>query len=672
MFYLRLAANNIRANKRIFVPFIIATTFLTIMNIVMMTSYFSANDMFKQASDSTQAAAAQLFLYGCFIIAGFSLILAWYANSFLLKQRTKQLATYNVIGFGKMGLWRMVADELLLSYLVTVVIGTVFGAAFSRLTYLVLRKILYLPKTLDFGINPRPLLLAAGLMALIFVWLLVLDSIWLARHRPIEMLRDASAGEREPKTRWLMLLLGIITLGAGYAIAIAITKPLAAFQYFLIAVALVIVGTYALFIAGSVFIFKWLRTRKHYYYQPAHFINTSNMIHRMQQNGTGLASITILATMTLVTIATTVTLYTGVDQIVDVENPADVTYSLWMKKGKPVHESAVNQFVAKAARQHHVSIDKRTTLIRDGNFPTVINNGKIRRATNSDYVQLSGPADGSGSSDFLTFDHYKLVRPNTKPMRANEVLLAPSIPQRPRTLRFGNTTYRVRIIKHMPYTVNNTANPESMLVFANQQQMIHASQQIGFKTTKSNSPFFPQTFVYLDVSGTQKNQRAFTSALQNNKLAKAGQLNMAMSRATSRLAILQWMSSFLFMGILLGMMFIMSTALILYYKQISEGLADVKRYAVLQQVGLSRDEVKRTINSQLLTLFYVPLVVAAVHTFVAAPFVHRILTMFGLTNGRFYLEIIGITLAVFALVYVLIYRATSNVYFRIVSGPRRN
>lgn len=671
MFYLRLAANNIRANKRIFVPFLIATTFLTVMNVVMMTSYFSANSMFQQSSDSTQAAAAQLFMFGAMLMAGFSVIIAWYANSFLLKQRTRQLATYNVIGFGKMGLWRMVTGELFLSFIVTVVLGSVFGAAFSRLTYLLLRKILYLPQSLNFGINPVPILLTVVLMLAIFIWLLILDSIWLARHRPIEMLRDASAGEREPKTRWLMLIFGILTLGAGYTIAIAITKPLAAFQYFLIAVALVIVGTYALFIAGSVFIFKWLRKRKHYYYQPAHFINTSNMIHRMRQNGTGLASIAVLATMTLVTLATTFTLYAGVDQIVKIENPADVSYMLWMKRGKPVHVKTVNRFVAQTAVKHHVTLNKRTTIIKEGTQPTVVTQNRIRKATNADYVHLTGPADGMSSTDFLTFEHYKLIRPNAKALAANEVLFATSNPQRPQTLHFGKLTYHVRSVKMLPYVSQNPANPTSLLVFANVKQLLRATDQIGIKTTKQEQPLFAQTFVYLDVSGTQKNQRAFTTALQKSRLATKGQLNMPISRATSRLAVLQWMSSFLFMGILLGLMFIMSTALILYYKQISEGLADVKRYAVLQQVGLSRDEVKRTINSQLLTLFYVPLVVAAIHTFVAAPFVHRILTMFGLSNGRFYLEVIGVTLAVFALVYILIYRATSNVYFRIVSGAKR-
>lgn len=667
MFYFRLAATNIRAHKRIFVPFLLATTLLTVMNVVMLSVYADAGAIFANNSEGIQAVAGEMFKYGAYVMMIFAVILAWYANSFLLKQRTKQLALYSVIGFGKRELRLMTAAELLICFGITIVCGSVFGAAFSRLSYLALGKMLGVPAHADFGINPVPIAEVAGIMALIFLWLILLDANWLRRHRPLEMLQAVSAGEREPKTRWLMLVLGVLTLGAGYAAAIGITDPLGALQWFFIAVVLVIIGTYFLFIAGSVFIFKRLRKNKKYYYQPAHFINVANMIHRMRQNGAGLASIAILATMTLVTIATTITLYRGVPQIVNTSNPADLQYLRFTtadtgtqgKKGTltPAKEKAQ---VAAAARKHHVTIKKRTVATLSGGTPMKFTGNKLQLATDKDYNGMFGPSANVQTLSFMTIANYNTMMGTHIRLAANDVLYGSTKDRARSTITAGTNVLNVQGKASMPFATNIAATGTALLVMRDQKALTNTIAQVAPKLKRADiAALFSglQTTVYLTLSGSQANQRALAKDIPGYSVQSA---------AVNRKEILQWMSAFLFMGILIGIMFILATALILYYKQVAEGLADAKRYRILQQVGLSEREVRSTINSQLLTLFYIPLIVAGLHTLVAAPFIQRVLTLFGIFDWWQFIATIGITLGVFAIVYVLMYKATARVYYRIV------
>ncbi|WP_390409265.1 FtsX-like permease family protein [Lacticaseibacillus jixiensis] len=668
MFYFRLAATNLRAHKRIFVPFLLAMTLLTIMNVIMLSVHADAKAIFANNGDGTQAAATEMFKYGAIVMVLLGVILAWYANGFLLKQRTKQLALYNVIGFGKRELRLMVTAELVICAAISIPLGVLFGIAFARLSYLVLGKMLGIPGQVTFGLDGLPLLEAAGIIALIYLLLILLDANWLRKHQPLEMLQAVSAGEREPKTRWLLLVIGVVTLAGGYAAAIGITDPLGALQWFFIAVVLVIIGTYALFIAGSVFIYKLLRKNQHYYYQPAHFINVANMIHRMRQNGAGLASITILATMTLVTIATTITLYLGVPQIVSATDPADLTYlreTLAESPKSKLTPAQNQQQVADLAAKHHVTITKRTVATISASLPLRFIGKQVRLASDQDYSGLFGPKKGLMSSDLMTLAHYNQMTGQHLQLANGEVFFGNSRQLKPTTLQFGNgAALRVRGQAKMAYSANVSAMGNALLVFKDQAAMQQAVNALGAKVAHYAAATLarPQTTIYLELKGSDRNQIALTKAVDR---AKIGTFNVR-GAASSRNTVLHWMSAFLFMGILLGIMFILATALILYYKQVSEGLADAKRYQILQQVGLSQREVRATINSQLLTLFYIPLLVAGVHTAIAAPFIQRVLTLFQIYNWGQFAGIVAGTLAVFAVLYVAIYKATAQVYYKIV------
>ncbi len=654
MFYLRLATTNVRAHLRIFAPFILACTALTIMNVIMISAMVSAPELFSQFGAAT---ATTLFQLGAIIMAIFTVIFAWYANSFLLKQRTRQLALYNIIGFGKKELLRMVVAELLLCLSVIAIVGAVFGAAFARVGYLALRRILAIPQNVAFGTSPTAIGLALLIMVVIFISLILIDTIWIYRHQPLAMLQAVSAGEKQPRTNWLVLLIGILAIGVGYGIAITIKSPITAVGLFFIAVILVIIGTYALFTAGAVFIYKRLRAHKHYYYQPKHFINVANMIHRMRQNGAGLASIAVLVTMTLVTIATTVTLYLGVDQIVAATHTGDFSYITEIDK------KANAATFKKFATKHHVRINSSSAL---RTYPALTltwqNNHQMRWFKTSDESGLTGANDNVRLVVPMTLTDYNAVYNMNLKLSANKILFWDTAKKAPTNLTIAGTTLNIQApAKPLKNVASQDTNKYTLLVFANHTAYKHLLQKTATASNLKNL-LTATTTVTVNVTGTDKNQVALYRDLQ-----KHSDIVGVNSMADSRAELMSLMGAFLFMGILLGFLFLIATALILYYKQVSEGLADAKRYEILQQVGLSHKEVKQTINSQLLTLFYVPLVVAACHTMVAAPFVQRILVLFGITNWQMYAGIIAATLTGFGIIYIFLYKTTASIYYHIVA-----
>lgn len=365
MFYLRLARTNLRANSRIFLPFMLAVSFLVAVNVVILNSYYASPTLFAEFGAKT---AQQLFVLGSIVIFVMSVILAWYANGFLLKQRTRQLAVYNLIGFGRRELTQMLLAEQLACFGVSLVLGLISGVAFARLGYLGLARLLNLASAPGFGLNGNALLLALIELIVIFVLLDLRDLVWVMRHRPLALLQAAKAGEREPKTRWLWALIGVVCLASGYYLALTITNPIKALFSFFIAVILVVIGTFALFIAGSVFILKWLRRRPHYYYQPQHFINVSNMLYRMKQNGAGLAAITILITMTMLTIGTTVTLFVGVDGMVKTEAPTDLAVTYNVRAGQQEKLAGAIKRTAAASGIKAKTASGQQTLYSDGEW----------------------------------------------------------------------------------------------------------------------------------------------------------------------------------------------------------------------------------------------------------------------------------------------------------------
>lgn len=651
-FYFKLAATNLKADRRLFVPFVMTTSFLMAINLIMLNAYTSSPVLFSHFGAS---AGKSLFMFGSVTTALISVILVIYANNFLRKQRIRQLGLYNIIGFGKGELSKMMAVEKLLLLLTTLLCGGILGTVLSRISYLTLAKVLHVNHRLEFGLSQQAFSIAGMITIGLFIILMLIDEIWLLRKQPIEIAREQSAGEREPKIGWLTLIISVICLIAGYTLAVITTNPLEAMSMFFFAVILVIMGTYGLFTSGSVFVLKWLRHRQNYYYKPKHFINVSNLLYRMQQNGAGLASIAILVTMTLITLATTATLFFGINEIVNTQTPVDLSYSV-----KPNASAAANR-VTELAKTHHVRVRSIRTFTGPSSMLASL---KKNRLNSQD--EINGPLglDNACSVQLMTVANYNRYTGRHFTLEGNNVLIYTSNPFSGHTLKMGDQTYHVaRRVSSFP-NAPKTFIPNLFIAFPTDEQMLTALKHLNPNRSLTDLKASVTTNQDLMLAGSHANQIKLYQALSKSNMVIPDSIN---SRAVNYDDTSSMMSSFLFLGIVFSTTFILATLLILYYKQLAEGYADARRYTILQRVGLSLREVRATINSQLLMLFYLPLVVAAIHVGFALPFVQRIMMLFGLPDWQFFLTVSLITLAIFAVIYVLMYRLTGNVYYRIVS-----
>ncbi|OLS07515.1 ABC transporter permease [Lacticaseibacillus casei] len=651
-FYFKLAATNLKADRRLFVPFVITTSFLMAINLIMLNAYASSDVLFSEFGAS---AGRSLFMFGSVITAIISVILVIYANNFLRKQRIRQLGLYNIIGFGKGELSKMMAIEKLLLLLTTLLLGGALGTVLSRISYLTLAKTLHVNHHLAFGLSQKAFSIAGMITIGLFIILMFIDEIWLIRKQPIDLVREQSAGEREPKIAWFTLIFSLVCLIAGYTLAVVITNPLEAMSMFFFAVILVITGTYGLFTSGSVFVLKWLRRRQNYYYQPKHFINVSNLLYRMQQNGAGLASIAILVTMTLITLATTATLFFGINEIVNAQTPVDLSYSL-----KTNDADAANR-VTELAKTHHVHVRSIRTFSGPSSTLALLEKNRLNSQSS-----INGPFgfDNARSVQLMTIANYNRYTGQSRSLNGNNILIYTSNHYAGNTLIIGKQSYHVATRVSSFPNAPKTFIPNLFVAFPSETQMLAALHHLYPKKTLAELKTDVTTNQDLMLSGSHANQTKLYQDLNKSGIALP---DTVQSRAVNYDDTTSMMSSFLFLGIVFGVTFILATLLILYYKQLAEGYADERRYTILQRVGLSLREVRSTINSQLLMLFYLPLVVAAIHVGFALPFVQRIMMLFGLPDWQFFLTVSLITLAIFAVIYVLMYRLTGNVYYRIVS-----
>ncbi|MCP9308913.1 FtsX-like permease family protein [Lacticaseibacillus paracasei] len=656
-FYFKLAASNLKADHRLFVPFVTAISFLMAVNLIMLNAYTSSDILFKRLGAT---AGKSLFMFGTIVIVILSVILAIYANNFLRKQRIRQLGLYNIIGFGKGELGKMMAVEKLLLLLTTLLFGGILGTVFSRISYLVLAKMFKVDHNLDFGLSQQAFSIAGIITIGLFVILLLVDELWLIRKRPIEIVRAQRAGEREPKTKWVTLIFSLIFLVAGYYMAVTITNPMQAMSMFFVAVVLVICGTYGLFTAGSVFVLKWLRNRQKYYYKPKHFINVSNLLYRMQQNGAGLASIAILVTMTLITLASTATLFFGIKEIVNTNTPVDLSYVV------KANDTTTAGKVARMASANHVTIKSQHTFVGPSSTLALLKGNRLESQ-----ATVSGPLSmgNARSVQLMTIQSYNRFTDRHASIKPNEILIYTSKDLTGNTLRIGQKNYKIGERASTFPNAPATFIPNLFIAFAREDQMIDAMQHLRNARYKNNAEAQADITTSQDLmlQGSHANQLKLYEAVVKSNLTAPDSIQ---SKAVNYDETMGIMGSFLFIGILFSVTFILATLLIMYYKQLSEGYADARRYTILQRVGLSLREVRSTINSQLLMLFYLPLLVAGIHIGFVLPFAQRIMMLFGLPDWQFFLTVSLITLGIFAIIYVLMYKLTGNVYYRIVSRRR--
>lgn len=637
--YEKLAVTNLKNNRKTYVPYI-----FTGVLIVMM---FYIIDALSRGEGITQNTLKICLQYATGVIIVFAVIFLFYTNSFLIKRRKKEIGVYNILGMGKRHIARMMAVETILTAGISILGGLVFGIIFGKLMYLLLLKILHNSVDMQFSVNGTAIVQTVILFAGIFLLTYLYNILQIQLVNPVELLHGGNQGEKEPKSRWLLVIVGVAALGNGYWIALTTEAPLEALLKFFVAVVCVIIGTYALFIAGSIVVLKILRKNKAYYYNPKHFTSVSGMIYRMKQNGAGLANICVLSTMVLVMVSTTVSLYAGMEDILDSRFPRDV--SIVCNEADTNNEETLQRLIKEQCEKAGVKITDRVRY-RYGSMNAVL------KGNNLEKIEQYYPDNHFYYVEMITQEEYNRIEKQNVSLKEQEILTYTTNGKcGKKQINIAGQNYQVKKeLSEMTSQPKSTAEMYKTLyiVFANAEQI----ERI-------------ESFSYVDkfnLKGDDGKQKETLEQIQNEFYEKFPDGTME-SRMLSRSSFYELYGGLFFIGIYLGSMFIMATVLIIYYKQISEGYDDRERYQIMQKVGMSKKEVKRSIRSQVLSVFFLPLVVAAIHVAVAFKVMTKILGVLNLTNVSLFAVCTIITIAVFAVFYIIVYSITAKEYYRIVN-----
>lgn len=677
-FYEKLAYTGIKKNKKLYTPYI-----LTCIGMVMMTyiiSFLTSSEAIKSMPGGNEI---QGFLgMGFGVMSVFSLIFLFYTNSFLLRRRKKEFGLYNILGMGKKNLAVVLMWESLFIAGISIVCGIFSGVVFSKLAELCLIKILQgtaeFKMTVNFASIWQTALLFAGIFLLIFIN--TLRQIHLTN--PIELLHSENAGEKPPKANWLLALAGAVILGGAYYLAVSIEDPVTALTWFFVAVIMVIIATYLLFVAGSVVLCKILQKNKKYYYKTNHFVSVSSMIYRMKRNGAGLASICILCTMVLVMVSSTVCLYAGTEDSLRTRYPrhiniqANVTdYSeIGPERLDEIRSVSTEETAKKGAEPKNV-IDYRVAAVAgydvaDGVIDVDVNN--LTEA--SDIWQIF----------IVPVEDYNRLMGKNVTLEEDEALIYTT-----KMGKYDNSTIAIgdgeplKVKEQVTDFVDNGVDAmqvfPSMCIFVSDfNEKVEPLKE--YKNNKGKPIVQYAWFYAFDLDLDDETQIELEKTLSDKLLAVQKQAVtetgdkdfyiVCEGVSAERAGFYGLYGGLFFLGVLLGIVFIFAAVLIIYYKQVSEGYEDQSRFDIMQKVGMTKKEIRKSINSQILTVFFLPLVTAGIHLAFAFPLIKKLLLLFSLTNTGF---LIGVTVAcylIFALFYVIVYRLTSGAYYSIVSGAR--
>lgn len=659
-FYSRLAAANIKKNSKIYTPYILTCIGTVMMFYILL--FISTNDGLSQLPGSQPLKA--ILTLGSIVIAIFSVVILLYTNSFLIKRRKKELGLFNILGMEKRHIAKVMAIENLYVALISLIIGLSTGILLSKLMLMLLLKLLRFTVPFGFQISFPALIVTAALFSCIFILTLFCNLGQVHLSKPIELLYGGNTGEKEPKTKAVLSVIGILTLAVGYAIAILTESPLDAIGLFFIAVILVIIGTYCLFTAGSIALLKNLRKNKIYYYKTRHFTAISGMLYRMKQNAVGLANICILSTMVLVMISGTISLYFGMEDALRNRFPrnieinsnnitADDNDKLAEEIGKVISESNIS--VKNTVQYRYMKYSFRNT----GSLFTFDLNNTL-------------DDDSYAVVYFLTVDEYNKMQNSSETLSENEMMIySPNVIYTNNKVSFDGIDYKV--VKTLD-TLN--IEEKSSLLFDDIYYFIIPDEQsirtIYDSVTENSGDWQDLSYYYgTDVdSGTEQQVKLaglISKQITGMKTENGEDIPVNTSCAEDKKnEFLSIYGGLFFLGIFLGALFTMATVLIMYYKQISEGFDDKGRYEIMQKVGMSRDEIKKSIRSQVLIVFFLPLAAACIHITAAFKMLTRLLAILNLTNVALFAWCTLCTILIFALLYSFFYILTARVYYKIV------
>lgn len=658
MFYLNLASTNLKKNHRGYLPFLISMLFLVAIN--TMTQVIVNNEGMRALPGGDSASS--MFGLGHIVIMIFTVIFSFYTNSFLLKQRKKELGLYNILGLGKRELYQLMIWESFLSFFIVLITGLITGVVLSKLAFLVLRRLISVGNEFVFQLLPESLGFVFLLFLGIFFLLLLINCWQIKKTNPISLLHGSKKGEQEPKARWIIAILGLVFLGSGYGIAVTIDSPISALTLFFVAIILVILGTYCLFMAGSIALLKLLKRNERFYYKTNHFISISSMMHRMKQNAAGLASICILSTMVLVTAATTGSLFFGQKDVENTRYPRDVMISTVQQPEK------VKAAIEAVSAEKQAPITKQVYLTSTKSIMFQPKNGNYQLTPLEDFYNSKSATIALIS--FMTAQEYAKHTDETVNLKDDEIYFYPvSGDVDGNQLKLEDQKFKIKKrINKFPGINQQIELTDSFVVILANQSVLEQCLSDWFPKKAVAAENYPEyNFMFnTDLKG-EKNQLDFAQTLRNQLNQQLGDSQV---RIVDKYTFVSenkiFTGGFFFLGIIFGATFILATALIIYYKQISEGIDDRERFEILQKVGMSHREVKKVIRSQVMMVFSFPLVVAVIHLGFAFPLIKKLLVLFGLVNWKLFLLVCVIVTVIFAILYFVVYRLTARSYYQLV------
>ena len=671
-FYLRLAWDGIRKNKKLYVPYIL--TCVGTVAMFYIVSFLSKGSVLQSVAGGS---TMQLILtLGTVVLGVFALLILFYTNSFLIRRRKKEFGLYNILGMDKGNLSRVLIWESLILLAFALVGGLAGGILFSKLAELLMVNILETDAAFTFTVNAQSIATTAVLFAAIFFLILLNSLRQIHMTNPVELLKSESTGEKPPKANWFMALVGVLLLGGAYVIAVMIKEPMAAIYAYFIAVIMVILGTYLLFIAGSVALCKALQKNKRYYYKTNHFVSVSTMAYRMKRNGAGLASICILSTMVLVMVSCTVCLYFGMEDGMRTLYPRNITVDVEVSS-PDAYSDRLYTLVDSAARDAVDASDQ--TMESKADFRMAAFN--IGQNENGEYEVLQG--SGYPVNGFVVYlvplEDYNRVMGQKETLAPGQALI-----YEPKSNSFNYDTLSVAGMPQLQimgktddficYGADMAMVTQSVYVFTPDfDTYVAALSQLE---VVQNDPGYYLYYLYgFDISGDAEQIQVYDSLmeqtlLQNESLAKNAGISLidVTCAANTRTSFLALYGGLFFLGILLGIVFSCAAVLIMYYKQLSEGYEDQARFDIMQKVGMTKREIKKSINSQMLTVFFAPLLLAGTHLAFNFPLINRTISLLGFQNMHLLLLSTVCCFLVFALLYMVVYRVTSGAYYKIVSS----
>lgn len=666
--YFKLAKTNLSNNKPFYIPYIISSI-ITVAMLYMM-SFLSDNKGLNKIMGADSLAT--IFRLGVGIIVIFSYIFLFYTNSFIIKRRKKEIGVYNILGMEKRHLSKVLFVETIYSAIISLVCGIIVGIVFSKFILMVLYGIIGIHKTVEFFVNIHGIILCVVSFGILFLLTFLYNFMQIKLANPIELLRGTNVGEREPKTKIFMTIVGVVCLAIAYYIAITTENPLNVLTLFFVAVLLVIIGTFALFTAGSIALLKLLRNNKKFYYNKRHFMAVSGMLYRMKQNAAGLASICILSTMVLVVISTTVSMYVGIQDELMARYPNDVCvtvdYNSVIDKSSEI-EKAIFDEIDSAEVKNKKAFSYLSVFVgqKGDNFTT----DKEHLSYQNSYLFYILSKD-----DFIKRDNS--FKDKIGNISKGEAVVVLNKKYDKKDIKIFGKNYKVN--KSFEHTEDNdlyvisTLNGLGYIILDNDEsvQELYDMQE---KMLGKGANYYTNKIRFDFKSGNKKQKAAAYKKIDNvvKKYFKENKNDKkeissywVESRQENEQNFYLLYGGLFFLGIFLGTMFLMVTVMIIFYKQITEGYDDRERYQILEKVGMSSREVKDTIKSQIRIVFVLPIFAAAVHVTAAFPMVNRILKMLNLNNEKLFAGCLAATIIVFAVIYYLVFKVTSRAYYKIV------